>query len=336
MNGVGENCGAQSLYKSETFVQNWKFLRSAPVSTTGCLTVQKPPTYYLAMTDLNLLPRGLKLHNFGGLEIVSGRYREHPLPRHSHDALMLSLLRDGVQKVQYNGAAHYAGPGAIVAIPPHGVHGAEPTESDGWMFHSVNVPIEMLERIHPEGASFCCEPVLEDAQLSRLLEHLLRCLPMGDTLQRDLALSEMLNYFFGTHAKVADVPEYRLTEKRAVEVSKEYLYDNLDRNVTLDELSKAARMDKFLLVRCFTEILGISPHAWHVQCRFQKSVELLSRGKRIADVAAATGFTDQSHLTRVFKKMTGITPGTYRRDHLKIRDSEDATLLADFWPRILH
>ncbi|MFN3527279.1 MAG: AraC family ligand binding domain-containing protein, partial [Paracoccus sp. (in: a-proteobacteria)] len=63
------------------------------------------------MTDLDALPRGLKLNDLGGLEIVAGRYRDHTLPRHSHDGLMLSLVRDGIQKVYYNGTSHYAGAG---------------------------------------------------------------------------------------------------------------------------------------------------------------------------------------------------------------------------------
>ncbi|MEN2988357.1 AraC family transcriptional regulator [Tistrella sp. BH-R2-4] len=286
------------------------------------------------MLDIDALPRGLKLHYLGGLEIVAGRYRDHTLPRHSHDGLMLSLLGDGIQKVHYKGASHNAGAGSIVAIPPHGVHGAEPEGSDGWMFHSITVPVDVLESVHPEGGRFACQSVMVDDVLSHLFKRLFTSFTGESALHQETALFRLVEHFLKAHTHISDFPQHRRTEKRAVEISKDYLADNLDRNVTLDELAKVARMDKFLLVRCFTDILGISPHAWHRQRQFQKSLELLSRGARIAEVAAQTGFADQSHLTRVFKKMTGITPGTYRKDHLTLLTGRGSVLPPDIWPRL--
>ncbi len=97
-----------------------------------------------------------------------------------------------------------------------------------------------------------------------------------------------------------------------------YLSAHLHRNVTLADLSRVARMDRYLLVRSFTNIIGMPPHAWHSQQRLHKCFELLSRGGEVADIAAATGFADQAHLTRAFKRATGITPGRFRKDHIRL------------------
>jgi AraC-like DNA-binding protein len=59
--------------------------------------------------------------------------------------------------------------------------------------------------------------------------------------------------------------------------------------------------------------MGLAPHAYFEQVRVNRARRLLRAGASIADVAMDLGFSDQSHLNRHFKKLTGITPGTYRR-----------------------
>lgn len=65
------------------------------------------------------------------------------------------------------------------------------------------------------------------------------------------------------------------------------------------------------LTRLFQRHVGLPPHAYQVMMRIQRAKKLMRLGVRLADVAADTGFTDQSHLHRHFKKMMGITPGRY-------------------------
>jgi len=261
-------------------------------------------------------PRGLKLHNLGGVEVVAGRYRNHVLPRHSHDGLMLSLLSDGVQVLNYRGVTHAADAGKILAVPPHEVHAAEQGVEDGWYYHTITIPSDLLEQHHPEGSRFFCETAITDDILKYALEALFRSLNEAPLLQQEEALLEVLECFLTRHTRLPQKASHKPTELRAVETCKAYLAAYLTRNVTLTDLSRIAQMDRFLLVRCFTNIVGMPPHAWHAQRRLHKGLELLSKGDAVADVAAATGFADQAHLTRAFKRLTGITPGRFRKDHL--------------------
>jgi AraC-like DNA-binding protein len=262
------------------------------------------------------IPRGLKLHDLGGIEVVAGRYRYHALPRHIHDGLMLSLLSDGVQVLHYRGVAHSAGRGMILAVPPHEVHAAVPGDDDGWYYHTVTIPTDVLEQ-HQSGSShFSCQTAIYDDQFTRRLALLFRSLNGSSLLEKEGALSDVLEWFLSRYADLPDKTPGRPTELRAVEICKAYLAAHLDQNVSLIDLSRLARIDRFLLVRSFTAIVGMPPHAWHMQRRLHKSLEMLSQGEPVAEVAAATGFADQAHLTRVFKRVTGITPGRFRRDHV--------------------
>ncbi len=64
-------------------------------------------------------------------------------------------------------------------------------------------------------------------------------------------------------------------------------------------------------MRVFRQETGLPPHTYLIQLRINQAKAHLQAGETIAEVAAATGFSDQSHLTRRFKRIVGVTPGQY-------------------------
>ena len=74
---------------------------------------------------------------------------------------------------------------------------------------------------------------------------------------------------------------------------------------------RGSRSSHFL--RVFSKATGQTPHAYLVNLRVNLARELLATGTRPAEAAVAAGFSDQSHLTRVFKRIVGVTPGHYAR-----------------------
>ena len=90
---------------------------------------------------------------------------------------------------------------------------------------------------------------------------------------------------------------------------RECLHSIFDRPVTLEELAQIAQMNTSHLVRSFTQAFGISPYAYHLNRRLLKAQSMMESGIAVVDVAMLTGFTDQSHFTRHFRRFLGITPG---------------------------
>jgi len=76
--------------------------------------------------------------------------------------------------------------------------------------------------------------------------------------------------------------------------------------------ARVAGLSPCHLNRVFRRALGLPPHAFQTQLRVVRAGALLRRGWPLAAVAAETGFADQSHLTRRFKTVVGVTPGAYR------------------------
>lgn len=81
--------------------------------------------------------------------------------------------------------------------------------------------------------------------------------------------------------------------------------------LTLAELAREAGTSRFQLLRAFEKATGLTPHAYLVQRRLHRARRLIAQGTPLAESAAASGFADQSHMTRLFVRTYGISPGAY-------------------------
>jgi AraC-like DNA-binding protein len=86
------------------------------------------------------------------------------------------------------------------------------------------------------------------------------------------------------------------------------------RGPTLTEIAKTVHLSPFHFHRRFTELLGLTPKHFLLECQiFDAKNELLSGDKELAKIAADCGFAHQSHFTSRFKQATGLTPTRWRR-----------------------
>jgi AraC family transcriptional regulator len=103
-------------------------------------------------------------------------------------------------------------------------------------------------------------------------------------------------------------------ERRA----KEIIEANLDGEVPLTHLARECGLSTGHFSRAFKNTMGIPPHQWLLHRRIENAMRLLrNRQLSLPEVALACGFSDQSHFNRVFTKLSGTSPGAWRRLHRK-------------------
>jgi AraC family transcriptional regulator len=102
--------------------------------------------------------------------------------------------------------------------------------------------------------------------------------------------------------------------KRAMEI----LRTNLDGRVLLKEIASECHLSVSHFSRAFSRTMGAAPHKWLLSHRVEIAKEKLGdRRLSLLEVALACGFADQSHLTRVFTRIVGMSPGVWRRTYAK-------------------
>jgi len=95
----------------------------------------------------------------------------------------------------------------------------------------------------------------------------------------------------------------------------EFIVENIDQNITIDDLAKVVGFSQSYFIRLFRNDVGVPPHAYVLARRLEKAEEMLrsSPDIPIKVVAIECGFSDQSHLTRLFKNKFSITPMKFRK-----------------------
>jgi AraC-like DNA-binding protein len=154
---------------------------------------------------------------------------------------------------------------------------------------------------------------------------------LGDTLLPAFDRVDQLNKLFVDHvtsavvAHIAHVfggmgPKKKLPrgglavwQERRV---KEFIDGNLDGEISVTQIASVCGLSRHHFSRAFRQSTGMAPHQWLLQRRVDKAKQLL-RGAELplSGVAAACGFANQSHLTRVFVGSVGVSPGRWRRLH---------------------
>lgn len=252
-----------------------------------------------------LLPSGLP-----GVEAVAAD-STHAFGRHTHEQFGIGLIERGAQKSASGRGVVEAGPGDLITVNPGEVHDGKPVDSTGrrWrMLYLDPAPVLDAARDIAPGASFeFTAPVIRDAALGLRFRSLFDATTAGrDALQSETALLALI-------AQLLRPTAQRTTPVASIALARERIDDDPAAAPTLAALAAEAGLSRYQFLRAFTRLTGLPPHAYLLQRRVQHARQLVRRGLPLADVAAASGFADQSHMTRCFVRSLGMTPGTFAR-----------------------
>ena len=259
--------------------------------------------------------------DLGEVELLHAQYFKYSFARHTHEGAAIGVIEDGVESFYCRGATHVAPKGHVVFFNPGDAHTGEAADHTGWRFRMFYLDSALLTKAAESMSGdkkgdvpFFKSPALFDPHTASMLRRLHQSLEVdGNALGRE-------SQFLWTFAKIAerhsDDPSTEVPlgdERSVVRTVRDYLESNYQQNVTLAEIRDVAGLSAYHLIRIFRKETGLPPHAYLEQIRVNRAKQMI-RGKiAISEVALKTGFHDQSHFTRHFKKMTGVTPGQYQK-----------------------
>lgn len=240
-------------------------------------------------------------------------------PPHFHDTWAIGVIEAGLLRLRTARGEWIGSQGTILAFAPGEIHSAEALAPTGYRYRMVYPSAEMMKAIgvHERGGmdAFFQTPVFTDQALAGKLISAHQPLMEGEwgaTAESRLVVA--LRSLWQGHRGAADVANgHNPDHLHAVQCARDFLGARISRPVRLAHVAAECGMSAFQLIRVFQRVLGVTPYAYLVQLRVNRARDLLHQGIGVSEVAYSCGFSDQSHLTRVFKKTIGVPPGVYRR-----------------------
>jgi AraC-like DNA-binding protein len=255
-----------------------------------------------------------------GLEVFQATYVTHRFAPHAHPTFGIGLIDGGAGAFHVRTERHIAFAQTIFVLHPEEIHDGSAATPAGWSYRMLYPTRESVQQVLDEyygqrtAPLFLRHPTSADPLLVQRFAALHRALAQPDdriareTLWRQavIALAQRVGI-----EPLATLPVPK--EPRAVQIVRDYLVAHATESPSLHELARLVDLHPSYLVRCFHQAVGLPPHAYLIQLRVRLARQLLREGMPPAAVAVHLGFADQSHLTRHFRRIVGLTPARYAR-----------------------
>jgi AraC-like DNA-binding protein len=248
------------------------------------------------------------------VEVISADARPRGFPLRVSQTLGICVKAGPQHSVRADGRSVLYPPDSVCIRPPGCVWASDAALV---AFLSIDIAREWLPETVGGPMVFRGRADLPD--LHRIARTLRRT---RSPLRAGVVLTELVTAVIDSEALVLPVLRDEALGMRGVRRARDFLTAHAHEPLTLDETARQAGINKFVLVRGFRRTFGITPHAYVVALRVEHARALLSAGMSSVQAGAATGFADQAHFTRWFKRLVGVPPGVYAgrmRSHVSLR-----------------
>lgn len=238
----------------------------------------------------------------------------HAFSRHMHDQFGIGLIMRGAQKSLSGRGIVEAEVGDIIAVNPGEVHDGSPIGDKGRAWRMLYFdPAALADpfRALTDGSTRIelSYPAKRDPAAAAYFLSAFRAMtdPLGGYSEiewRESLLGLLARLIERRNTKEAGPPN-------AIERARARIDDDPCGCHSLAELALIGGVSQFQLVRGFSKATGFTPHAYLVQRRLQLARQMITKGIALSDVALMSGFADQSHMTRLFGRTYGVSPGVY-------------------------
>lgn len=252
-----------------------------------------------------------------GIHAVEARTRRS-FARHTHEQFGIGVIVQGAHVSASGRGTVEAGCGDTITVNPGEVHDGAPIgcEERAWtMLYFDPAIVCGINADLDEGRSGDYEfffPVIRSVSLAARFHRLYAAVTGGHVSAQSLLCEESLLLLLAdarcTHNdETAGMPKV----PAAIRTARSLIDDDPTAALSLEDLARASGLSRFQVVRGFSRSVGMTPHAYLVQKRIDAARRLIAHGSSLAEAAAASGFADQSHMTRIFVRKYGISPRAY-------------------------
>lgn len=273
----------------------------------------------LARVDRHNTARYWNATGVDGLSCLHADFTTHDYAPHQHDAFVVAVTESGGSEFRSRGRSDEARESVLLVFNPAEPHSGRMGWSRRWRYRSFYLTQPAIDQVTADlgidRPAYFMRNVLGDTDLIAAFGRLHRSLETGhDPLEERELLVASFGQLFARHGDGARaIPAGPRDAAAFSRVVKRMALQHAQSGLSLDEMGLWVDMTPFQLINLFKRTAGLTPHAYLTQLRLKSAIRQLKAGAAIADTALASGFYDQSALTRHFKRSFGITPLQYQR-----------------------
>jgi len=254
-----------------------------------------------------------------GLEIVHTNGHEHRYPPHMHDSLEIIWIRSGDGWLTCQDRTFEVLSGEAGIVPPNEIHSGGSLRAN-LEYVAIHLPRALLQQVFRDF-QFLVDSVGNPVPVKVLSrEKATSLLPiMVRTLCADLAVDRLLYILVPILSQILDAPASdsghvleRSSLHPAVSKAQSIIRDQCADRMHVRHLASRVDLDMRYLISLFKLATGTTPHQFQIALRVEMARSLLEQHLPLCEVAARSGFADQSHLNRHFTRSYGFTPGAFR------------------------
>ncbi|MES0100931.1 AraC family transcriptional regulator [Mesorhizobium sp. M0019] len=256
---------------------------------------------------------------FPDLGLFEARFTQHRYDLHTHPTYVIALITSGCERIRIGRQSVLAPAGAIAVVNPEEWHDGERGADEGWAYRTFYPSVPMMSALTRElgrdGAPVFSRATIEDSILAAALTAAHQGSTSPDTMTAETSLLVALRRLIVRHGDSSGQAEEIESSgsQRRFSIYRDLVESELGSQLDLKRLAGAAGVTRFQIIRDFNKVIGLTPAAYIRDRRLRRASALIERGFGLADAAIAAGFADQSHLSRTFRAMHGMTPGMFRR-----------------------
>ncbi|MER8580970.1 AraC family transcriptional regulator [Mesorhizobium sp. M1423] len=256
---------------------------------------------------------------FPDLGLFEARFTRHRYDLHTHPTYVIALITSGCERIRIGRQSVLAPAGAIAVVNPEEWHDGERGADEGWAYRTFYPSVPLMTALARElgwhGAPVFSRATIEDNNLAAALTAAHQGSTSPDIMTAETSLLVALRRLIVRHGDSSGQAEEVESSgsQRRFSLYRDLVESELGSQLDLKRLAGAGGVTRFQVIRDFNKAIGLTPAAYIRDRRLRRASALIEQGFGLADAAIAAGFADQSHLSRTFRAMHGMTPGMFRR-----------------------
>lgn len=245
------------------------------------------------------------------ISFISVENQNQDFPKHFHETFCISLIRNGIEKMELDNQLLYCQSNCISITNPFEVHANPLADKDSRVsFDTIYISSDLMSHILNRNEVKFSNMQIHDPVLNKAFTLLLDELKSANQTQSKQLLRNLAFQLYPHTLLTKNVTSSFHSDYLAELIT--YIEQHLENKIYLDELAKITHLNPFGFAKKFKSLTGMTPMSYVLMKKIFSAKARITSDCDLTDLAYTYNFTDMAHFSHSFKKYVGISPKEYR------------------------